>query len=245
MKHNNTYIFIYSTVMVLLVAAILSAISFNLKPFQDKNKEIEKKQDILKSVNIESSVENAESLYDQYVTASFITDAEGSMIDSIELINKWYTPFDIDLKKQYKKKKSERKLPLYKAAKNDSVFLVIPMRGAGLWGPIWGYISILEEKTENGIIYSKVYGATFDHEGETPGLGAEISTSIFQAQFNGKEIIDTNGKLVGIKVLKGGAKEGDLHGVDAITGGTITSNGVTSMIETCLDSYETFLKSQK
>jgi len=245
MKHNNTYIFIYSTVMVLLVAAILSAFAYNLKPFQDKNKEVEKKQDILKSVNIASTVETAETLYDQYITTSFITDAEGGVIDSIEVVNKWYTPFEIDLKKQYKKNKQERKLPLYKATKNDSTFLVIPLRGAGLWGPIWGYMSILEEKTPEGIKYSKVYGATFDHEGETPGLGAEIANLPFQDQFNGKEIMNDNGKLVGIKVLKGGAKEGDLHGVDAITGGTITSNGVTSMLETCLDSYETFLKTQK
>lgn len=245
MKHNNTYIFIYSSAMVLIVAAILSAFAYNLKPFQDKNREIEKKQDILKSVKISSTPTDAEGLYDKHLIEAFITNSKGEKVEFVTVMNKKYTAFDIDLKKEYKKNIEERNLPLYRLTKNDSTFLVIPLRGAGLWGPIWGYISVIEKETADGVQLNEVYGATFDHEGETPGLGAEISGDKFQKQFVGEEIFTEAGKLVGVKVVKGGAKPNDLHGVDAVTGGTITSNGVTAMLETCIDSYETYLTSQK
>ncbi|HNZ72745.1 MAG TPA: FMN-binding protein, partial [Prolixibacteraceae bacterium] len=85
-----------------------------------------------------------------------------------------------------------------------------------------------------------VYGAVFDHQGETPGLGAEIATKSFQQPFEGKQIFENSDQFVSIKVHKGGAKEGDIHGVDAISGGTITSKGLEAMLDSCLILYKPF-----
>ena len=86
-----------------------------------------------------------------------------------------------------------------------------------------------------------IYGVNFDHKGETPGLGAEINTSAFESQFHGKKIFDNNDSFVSVRVVKGGASDDDIHGVDAISGGTITSNGLQDMINDCLEKYKTYL----
>ena len=87
-----------------------------------------------------------------------------------------------------------------------------------------------------------VSGASFGHKAETPGLGAEINTEDFQKQFVGEKIFDESGNFVSVKVIKGGAAPEDLHGVDAVSGGTITSNGVTEMLRRTLASYIPYFK---
>ena len=121
-------------------------------------------------------------------------------------------------------------MPLYISNIDGSEKYIIPLRGTGLWGPIWGYISL-----DNDM--NTVYGAVFDHKAETPGLGAEINRDFFEKPFNGKRIFDLQGDFVSIAVVKGGAKENDYHGVDGISGGTITSDGVTAMLKERLDKY--------
>lgn len=232
MEHSNKYIFIYSTILVVVVAAVLSFTAYTLKPIQKKNVEIEKKQDILKSVGIASTPQNAEELYNSYIKEALVVNTQGEIVEG--------NAFTMKLKEIYNTPRNERTLPLYKAAKGDSTFLIIPLRGKGLWGPIWGYISFLENK-KDAVAYNKVYGVTFDHKGETPGLGADINKGWFQAPFKNKSIYDENGNFVSVKVLKGGAAPEDPHGVDAISGGTITSVAVQSMIDTCVSSYKAYL----
>lgn len=234
MNHSNMYIFVYSAVLVVVVAALLSLTATVLQPFQDKNKEIEKKQDILKSVGIISDAKEAEALYAQYIASSYVIK-NGKQVDG--------DAFSVNLKNELAKPLSERVLPIYKAQKNDSTFIVMPLYGKGLWGPIWGYISILEESNGAQKVYKTVYGATFDHAGETPGLGAEISTLAFQSPFKGKTIFDESGKFVSVSVLKGNTSSTNPHAVDAISGGTITSKGVSAMLYDCMDGYQSYLKS--
>ncbi|HRW22050.1 MAG TPA: NADH:ubiquinone reductase (Na(+)-transporting) subunit C, partial [Bacteroidales bacterium] len=114
---------------------------------------------------------------------------------------------------------------------------IIPLSGKGLWGPIWGYIALNEDMTT-------VFGATFSHKSETPGLGAEIETDWYQQKFSEKKIFDENGDFVSIKVVKGGAPPDNIHGVDAISGGTITSNGLEDMLFDCLKLYEPYLNNK-
>lgn len=124
--------------------------------------------------------------------------------------------------------------------KQDTAF-VIPLKGNGLWGAIWGYIAV----ADNG---NHVIGAVFAHKGETPGLGAQIATDEFSAEFKGKQLFDENGNFTSIKVVKGGVLNSKIpaeHGVDAITGGTITSRGVEEMLEQSLTPYISFLKGRK
>jgi len=124
--------------------------------------------------------------------------------------------------------------------KQDTAF-VIPLKGNGLWGAIWGYIAVADDGNH-------VIGAVFAHKGETPGLGAQIATDEFSAEFKGKQLFDENGNFTSIKVVKGGVLNSKIpaeHGVDAITGGTITSRGVEEMLEQSLTPYISFLKGGK
>ena len=111
------------------------------------------------------------------------------------------------------------------------------MNGAGLWGPLWGYLSVNDDK-------NTVYGADFSHQGETPGLGAEIATPSFSHRFQGKHIF-MDGALKSIAIVKPGKTAEGQDYVDGISGGTITSQGVNNMIHDSLMRYEKFLTSNQ
>lgn len=227
-QFSNRYIFIFATVMVAIVALILSTAALLLQPLQEKNAEIEKKSNILASVGVEATKDNAESLYDQYITGSFALDNKDEKVEGID-------PFNIDVSKEQKKALDEQVFPVFVATLADgSNSYIIPLQGKGLWGPIYGYISLKEDM-------NTINGVTFDHKSETPGLGAEIRESWFEAQFVGKKLFE-NGDFVSITVQKGGADEGDSHAVDAVSGGTITSKALEAMLYDCLDNYVEFLK---
>ncbi|RLD64953.1 MAG: NADH:ubiquinone reductase (Na(+)-transporting) subunit C [Bacteroidetes bacterium] len=234
--NGNLYTFIYASVLVIVVAATLSFTALKLQPIQDMNVKNEKMQNILTSVQVESSAETANDVFTKYITKSFVINSDGKEIEGKEA-------FDINLKQEYKKELEERVLPLYEATLDDgSTILVIPLMGKGLWGPIWGYIALESDM-------NTVFGAVFDHKGETPGLGADINADWFEEPFSGKTIYQ-DGKLIGIRVHKGGkgaakAANDTEHGVDAISGGTITSKALEDMILDCLSSYETYLENNK
>ncbi len=228
-KQGNTYTFIYATVMVVLVAALLAYVSETLKDTQKKNEEVAKKIEILRSVNIESTAKDAEAKYEQYIGANaYIINFDGQKQEG--------NAFSVDLSKELKKEAALRAYPIYECTLDGAVKkFIIPVRGKGLWGPIWGFVALNDDKTT-------IYGATFAHKGETPGLGAEIDKSFFQKPFQGKTIFNKDSVLVSIQVVKGGAHVEPEHEVDAISGGTITSKGVESMLKDCFAGYEKFLK---
>lgn len=224
---SNTYIFLFSTAMVVVVALLLSLAAMKLKPFQEKNIEVEKKQNILSSVRIRSTPGNAVDLYKKYITGSYVINNKGEKAEGADA-------FTIDMKNEISKPAFDRLLPIFIATLDDgSQAFVTPLRGKGLWGPIWGYISFLPD-------LNTIYGAIFDHQGETPGLGAEISTEWFQKPFFGKQIFEDSTHFVSVKVLKGGVAAGNRHAVDAISGGTITSKALEAMLDSCLVQYRIF-----
>lgn len=224
---SNTYIYIFSIVMVVAVALLLSLAALQLKPFQDKNIEIEKKQNILASIRINSTVKDAVDLYAKYITESFVVNNKGEKLEGEDA-------FKIDMKAEVGKPASERKLPIFVGTlDNGGKAYVLPLRGKGLWGPIWGYISLEPD-------LNTIYGALYDHQGETPGLGAEIMMDWFEDPFRGKTIFKDSTEFVSVKVLKGGAPDDDPHAVDAISGGTITSKGLEAMLDSCLVQYKTY-----
>jgi Na+-transporting NADH:ubiquinone oxidoreductase subunit C len=230
-RNSNTYTFIYAAAMVILVAAILASVAMALRPLQDTNIEVEKKQNILASVNIESTAENAEEIYAEKIQNQYVINSAGEVVEGREA-------FEIDLKKQQAKPLEERLLPVYECQTEEGLKYIFPMRGAGLWGPIWGFVSLDSDM-------STIYGANFDHQGETPGLGAEISTDWFQAEFNGKEIYNNQGELVSITVTKPGQEAPEEHSVDGVSGGTITSKGLQDMLLSGFESYSEFLQKKK
>ena len=225
---SNSYTFIYSIVMVVIVAAVLSVISLSLKPFQDANIKNEKKQNILSAANIDVIAAEAEENYAKYITETYVLDANGQVIEGVDA-------FGVEIAKEYKKPAAERQLPVFIATVDGAKKYILPMYGAGLWGAIWGYISFDEDK-------NTVYGIFFDHAGETPGLGAEIvSKEKFRNHFAGKKAFDANGERI-LKVSKGATSKGlGATEVDAISGGTITSNAVDAMIADYFNSYKAFL----
>ena len=228
--NNNSYTFLFASLMVLVVALLLSVSYVQLKPFQDRNIELEKKQNILSSVGIDILREEAEDAYDKYIIEEVVVDNQGEKVLG-------YSAFDVDLAKEIKKSSEDQLLPLFVSEMNGNKQYIIPLRGKGLWGPIWGFISL-----ESNL--NSVFGAVFDHKAETPGLGAEINQDFFQSPFKGKEIFKDN-TLMSVKVVKGGASKDDLYAVDGISGGTITSDGVTDMLYERLSMYTAYLNKMK
>jgi len=231
-NYSNTYIFVFSAIMVLVVAALLSFAALKLAPIQERNVEIEKKRNILSSLRIESTADNADDIYDEYVTKSYVINNQGELLEGVDA-------FEVNIKEQLGLVPDERKLPVYVGELEDgTTHYVFPVRGKGLWGPIWGYVALNED-------YSTIYGANFDHQGETPGLGAEINTDAFEQQFIGKELFNEQGEFVSIEVVKGNAPPDAEHKVDGISGGTITSKGVQEMLYDVLGTYVSYFKSKK
>jgi len=226
-QFSNRYIFIFSSVMVIAVAALLSLAATLLQPAQEKNLEIEKKKSMLESIGVPATRNNTEELYDKYIKESFVLNSKGEPVEGVNA-------FTVVLKNEQKKPLDQQYLPVFRATPDDGEkVIILPVEGKGLWGPIWGYVSLRSDM-------NTIYGVTFDHKGETPGLGAEINTTPFEGMFRGDQLFD-NQKFVSVKVKKGGADPADIHGVDAVSGGTITSKGLEKMLSDCLIKYNDYL----
>lgn len=221
-KNGNAYIILYSVVMVVLVATLLSVASLSLQKRQYENMLNEKKQQIVKAMGEDPAV----TAYSDMVAESALLDAEGNVIAG-------KTESDVfEAMQDLKGSIAAGEYPVFRTADGS---VVVPVYGAGLWDAIWGYVALAPDM-------NTVKGVVLDHKGETPGLGAEIATPKHQAKYVGKTIYN-GAELVGITLKKGGAKESDAdyaHEVDAITGGTKTSDGVTEMLKTCLNNYKPY-----
>ena len=215
--NSNTYIIIYSVVMVVVVAVLLSVAALGLKPRQEANMLNEKKTQIVKALGEDP----ATVAYDSVITKAVILDASGAVVS--EDVNEVFAALN-DLKGSF----AAQRYPIFVATSG----VVVPLYGAGLWGPIWGYIALDADM-------NTVKGIVLDHSGETPGLGAEITTPKHQAMYPGKTIYEGDA-IVGVTLKKGGADKSNPHEVDAITGGTKTSDGVTAMISDCLNYYKPY-----
>lgn len=225
-KNSSGFTFGFAFVLVVVVGALLASVSMGLKERQDKNQADKKRMDILGAFGVEATRDNAADLYDKHVKEALIVKGKDKATAQA---------FDVDIKKEFRDKTldaADRNYPLYICEKDGNKFYVIPMVGKGLWGPIWGFVAL-----ENDM--KTIYGAKFDHKGETPGLGAEIKTSNFQSQYKGESA------SASIEVVKDGSGSGINGKVDAITGGTITSKGVEEMVDRTLKVYSDYFKTQR
>ena len=189
--NSNSYIIIYSTILVVIVAFLLAFIFKALKPMQDANVALDVKKQILYSLNIRGlDGSEAEAKYAEVVKEEHEKDGQKVYLCNVD-------------------------------GKEVTVF---SMKGMGLWGGISGYVAAINENNE-----WTVYGAYFNHEGETAGLGAEIKDSqAWQEKFIGKKILDENGNVILSVVKKVDNPESQ---VDCVTGATLTSNGVDAMLK--------------
>lgn len=230
MKTNsNSYTIIYSAVIVVIVAFLLAFVFQALKPMQDANVALDKKKQILNSLNIRDlSNEEADAKYKEVVIADEVIDEKGKIVEAGTQGGE-KAGFKLE-SKDYK----AGKLALYICKVNGSRKYVIPVYGMGLWGPISGYIALNEDK-------ATVYGAYFNHESETAGLGAEIKDNVaWQEKFQGKKVFTSgDDKIIALGVEKNVTDPATQ--VDAVTGATLTSNGVRDMLHEALGKYLTFL----
>ena len=230
--NSDIYAIIYSAVVVVIVAFLLAGVSSLLSPKQIENIRLDKKKQILASLN-QRELPDAAATYEQLIVADPIVNAQGNVVkenDGFEVKNE-----DVN----------ENNLPLYIANIDGVKKYIIPMTGNGLWGGIWGYIALNED-------CNTIYGVYFSHASETPGLGAEIAGDKFQSSFTQdkdgnaivKKVYDEAGK-VALAVEKGKGKAGADYHIDAVSGATITCNGLQNMLESKLAPYYNYLNNQK
>ncbi|MBQ0736403.1 Na(+)-translocating NADH-quinone reductase subunit C [Aquimarina celericrescens] len=244
---KNSYTIIFAIAMVAVVGSLLAFTASSLKGKIDANKRTEKQQNILFAMGVTDAedpnefvpAEKAQELFDKYVGDKQYIVVNGEAQKTKEA-------FDIEVKKENDKVKRdssyERKNPLFIGEREGETYYIIPLRGTGLWGPIWGYVALDEG-------YSVVKGAFFDHATETAGLGANITEAYFRDDFIGERILNAAGDYKGITVKKGNAdpknQRKDDNAVDALAGATITGDGVTAMVKKGIKMYQPYFETLK
>ena len=214
---SNAYAIIYASIVVVIVAFLLAGVSSILRPMQDDNIRLDKKKQILASLNLRN-LPDAATTYANVVKQEAVIDATGAVTATeggFEVTND---------------EVKEGKLPLYICDIDGDTKYVIPMTGNGLWGGIWGYVAVNNDG-------NTIYGVYFSHASETPGLGAEIAGDKFQTRFPGKSIIKDGAVALGVtkKVVDEDSE------VNAISGATITCTGVNQMLKNTMEGYKAYL----
>ena len=219
---GNVYTIVYASVMVIVVAFLLAFISSVLKPTQDANVENDTKGQILTSLNIDIKAPG-------FNVADEFENVQDMLWNGTEV-----TPYTGKFLSSYGSAIKAGELHVFVAQANGETKYVLPVTGRGLWGGLWGYIALNADK-------KTVYGTYFYHESETAGLGARIGERWFQEQFNGKPVFaEGNTETVELKVVKAGASKAETE-VDGVTGATLTSVGVSDMVQDGLSVYLSFI----
>ena len=242
--NGNAYTVIYTTIVVALVAAILAFVAMTLKPKQDANIKAETISQMLTAAQFYtkdecSAMGNDKVLetYSQNIKEAYTINLKGEKVRDLNTEVKSIELQD-GLKAQNKNIKDgsdAADLPVYVFNKDGKSVTVVPVYGAGLWGPIWGYIALDED-------LQTIVGAYFDHDSETPGLGAKIKDDpSFRAEFIGKKVNVASDPV--FSVVKVGTSADENSSVDAITGATMTSKGLGEAIAFWLKAYAPFLSS--
>ena len=243
-KESNSYIWIFSIVMTVVLGSCLNYVSQKLKPIQDAEVALEQKKFILSAsmgiANVQNEIDVqgknwkswVDSIYAEKVS-SYVVNFNGERIDSIAVSS-------ISTAKEYKKAAEDRLLPVYEVKSGDKIeAYVFPVAGFGLWDRIWGFIALQGD-------LNTIQGAVFDHKGETPGLGARITDTPVQERFVGKSIYSSDGTLVGVAMQKGEGNAADLkeepHKVDGLSGATLTAVGLNTMIVEYFGLYNKFIQ---
>ena len=242
---KNSYTLLFAIGMVIIVGTLLAAIDSSLKERIETNKILEKQQNILYAIGINNNQGNS---------VSFISKDQAPSSFNEYIVNQIYIQGDnviedeeaylIEVKKEKtlaKDSSYDRRLPLFIAERDGKKYYVAPIRGKGLWDAVWAYVAMDENMT--------ILGAYFDHKAETPGLGANINQRFFMDDFIGEKLLDSNGNFKGITVSKSNLdprnKIKDDNEVDAISGATITGDGISAMIKSDLRLYMPYFKKLK
>lgn len=235
MQRSNLYIIVYTAILTIVCGALLAIAAEGLKPKQQENVELEKKKNILNSVMKLTGSEDIKSIYSNRVK-SYIINTSGDVVDGVAE--------NVNVQKEYKKAdKSSRVLPVYEISSesnpNEVEYYVFPVYGFGLWDNIWGYVSVKSD-------FNTIKGVIFDHKGETPGLGARITTTDIQSRYADKELF-SGAEFVSVTMMKGEGNDysNDKNKVDGMSGATLTAKGVNNMIREYMSAYQPFINKKK
>ncbi|MBC6995720.1 NADH:ubiquinone reductase (Na(+)-transporting) subunit C [Neolewinella lacunae] len=233
---NTRYIYTFGLIMTILVALALAGSTVLLGPIAKKNEDIFNKRQILEAIAkpLEQAGKSVASLSDQEVLDIFDKQVEQAVVTATGEKVEGMKAIEVDMAKERKKPEAERVYPVYEVSLDGKAFYIFSVRGSGLWDAIWGNIALEED-------LNTVAGVSFDHAGETPGLGAEIKDNAsWKAQFVGKKIYDGD-KYVSVNVRKGGAIDKE-HEVDGLSGATVTADGVSKMLYEGLQAYQPYME---
>jgi Na+-transporting NADH:ubiquinone oxidoreductase subunit C len=233
---SNGYTIIFSIVLVIVVGALLAFFANFTKADRVKNDQVKAQIDILNAIGVEASRTNATEMFAKYIKEQKVIEGENVSDDAKAYL--------IDVKKELDNAKNGKtqRLPLFVAEKDGKSVYILPVRGNGLWDAIWGYIALNDDlKTINGVY--------FDHKGETPGLGANITETFFTDDFKDESLYDTSGSFKGVEISKSNGDPNNTdktdNQVDALSGATITGNGVGAMINSGIRSYLPYFSTLK
>ena len=232
MRQSNLYIVLYAAAITIVCGGALAIASQSLKPMQDANIELERKKNILSTVMQLKEGDNVEKLYSARVKERVI-DFQGNVKTGMKAST-------VVIAEQYKLKPEERLLPIYEFRnQTDTTQIenaVMPVYGYGLWNNIWGFVALKSD-------LNTVQGVKFEHAGETPGLGARITSDDVQVRYKGKTVFDGD-NMLSVVMQKGEGFDytSDAHKVDGMSGATLTGKGVNNMLKDYFACYKNYLK---
>lgn len=238
MQRSNTYIIVFSAVLTIVLGGLLAISAIGLKPMQDMQVALDTQKKILGAVMELQPTDDVPAIYQERIK-SLVVNYQGEEVNEID--GEPVVAEAISIGKQFKLPPEERLYPVYKfveGGSEDADAYILPVYGNGLWDNIWGYVA-LEKDLET------LRGVVFDHAGETPGLGARITSVEVQERFRGKKIYDDLGELVAVSMVKGETGDPsayDNNEVDGMSGATITATGVNKMLQNYLGYYEPYLE---
>ncbi len=239
MRQSNAYVIGFSAVLTIILGGLLSFAALGLRPIQQEQVALDTQKKILGAVMQLKPTDDVPGIYQARIQ-SLVVNAQGEEVKEIE--GEPVIAEAVDVGSQFKLPPEERLYPIYKLMREGNQeqvdAYILPVYGNGLWNNIWGYVALEED-------LSTIRGVVFDHAGETPGLGARITSIEVQERFRGKKIYDDVGTLVAVNMVKGETGEPSIYGdneVDGLSGATITAVGVNNMLRNYLSYYEPYLE---
>ena len=233
MRQSNLYIVLYAAAITIVCGGLLAFASISLKDKQEANIELERKKNILSTVMSLEEGADINAIYSARVR-EVVIDFAGNIKNEIKASA-------VKIADEYKKSPQDRLLPVYEFAGDSGKIenAVLPLYGYGLWNNIWGFVALKSD-------LNTIQGVKFEHAGETPGLGARITSDEIQNRFKGKTIFEAD-QLVSVLIQKGEGMDysNDLHKVDGMSGATLTGKGVNNMLKDYLTCYQNYLKKNK
>ena len=232
-KNNDS---ISKTLLVVLVLCLVCSIvvagsAVGLKPLQQEQRALDKQRNILAVAGLMQqgmSADDVSKIFAERISARLVDLKTGELLDKdptkfnqAQAIKDPQMSLTLEASQDpagIRWRSNLAEIYLVRDEQKRIQEVVLPIYGNGLWSVMYAFVALSTDgRTIKGITY-------YDH-GETPGLGGEIENPNWRAQFVGKKVLDDNGQPA-LRVVKGGARPGDMFAVDGLSGATLTSNGV-------------------